>query len=268
MRLRAYATAALDDRIPVIALAASPFDHRSWEAVARLVTRVPFLVLTGPVEPVEKPSMHAHVSLIDDTLDALGIDHAVFAGSGLLGETVLHFAVTHPQRVAGLAVAGATGAAASLSDRSRWLEATITTMGDAGDPAVTEAIKSLAEDATSAVTRSKSALINLMNEWARTCDPREVGWILRAQSTRLDVREELAELTVPTTILRGDNDPHTSREAMSSLVEALCTVLHHVPGAGNILHFEQPARFAQAIESLLPFVCEGNAERNEAGRRP
>lgn len=256
LRLRAYATAPIDHRIPVIALAASPFDQRSWEAVARHITRVPFVVLTGPAHPVEEPTMRAHIDLIEHTVESLGIERAVLAASGLLGETVLHFAASFPRRVAGLVVAGATGAAATLKDRSEWLEATITTMGDSGDPAVTESIQSLALRATSAVTRSRSALHNLVNEWARTCDPREVGWILRAQSTRVDVREELADLTVPTAILRGEDDPHTSREDVHSLVDTMCTVCHDIPDTGSIVHFEQPARFAQAINSLLPFVVE------------
>lgn len=255
-RLRAHATAPIDDRIPVVAFAGSPFDHRSWEAVARQVTRVPFVVVAGPENCLDEPTMAAHIDIIEHTLESLGIRRAVLTGSGLLGETVLHFAVAHPDRVAGLAVAGVTGAAANLHDRSQWLEATITTMGDSGDPAVTEAIASLALRATSAVTRSKSALHNLMNEWARTCDPREVGWILRAQSTRSDVREELTDLAVPTAILRGGDDPHTSWDDARVLVDAMCTVLHDIPDAGNIVHFEQPTRHAQAINSLLPFAAE------------
>lgn len=254
MKLRVHATAALNKGTPVVALAAAPFDHRSWEAVARQVTRAPLVVLSGPIDPAAETTMESHLDGIVHTLDSLAITRAVFTGCGLMGETVLHVAATYPQRVAGLVVAGATGDVASLEDCSRWLEATITTMGALDNPAVEAALRTLAKRATSAHTRSQAALVNLVNEWIRTCDPREVSWILRTQSSRQCVLEQLASLRIPTTIMRGEDDAGTTRESVNRLVDTLCTVLHEVPRTASAIHFENPGRFARGINAILPFI--------------
>ncbi|MDO5728104.1 MAG: alpha/beta hydrolase [Actinomycetaceae bacterium] len=254
MELRVHATTTATGGIPVVAIAATPFDHRSWEAVARQLTRAPLFVLSGPVKPTAETTMDAHVDGIIHTLDSLGIQKAVIAGSGLMGETVLQFAASRPDRVAGLVVAGATGEAATLDDRSRWLEATIATMGAVDDAVVYDTIRTLVNRATSAHTRSNSAIVNLLNEWIRTCDPREVSWVLRTQSSRLDVIDALSGLRIPTTVLRGEDDAGTTREGALRLVDALCTVLHDVPQAASLIHFENPGRFAQGINAILPFV--------------
>lgn len=254
MKLRVHATAALDEKIPVVALASAPFDHRSWEAVARQITRAPLVVFSGPIKPVAETTMEAHLDGIAHTLDSLGIPQAVFVGCGLMGETVLHVAATYPQRVAGLVVAGAAGDAASLDDRTRWLEATITTMGEVDDPAIEGTLRGLVARSTSAHTRSRSALVNLMNEWVRTCDPREVSWLLRAQSSRQCVIDQLTSLRIPTTIMRGEEDVGTTREGVNRLVDALCTVLHDVPKTASAIQVENPGRFARGINAILPFV--------------
>jgi len=67
-----------------------------------------------------------------------------------------------------------------------------------------------------------------------------------------DFSSELARVTVPTLLMRGDRDTYASSAAQARLLEVLPDArLITYEGHGHALHWEDPARF---VDDLVPFL--------------
>ena len=88
-------------------------------------------------------------------------------------------------------------------------------------------------------------------EQIRQADPRAYRAVMRAIA-RFDVRNRLAELTVPTLVLTGENDTTVSPASQKILVEEIRNNQHvMIPNAGHAAIIDQPDLVNQSILKFL-----------------
>jgi 3-oxoadipate enol-lactonase len=83
---------------------------------------------------------------------------------------------------------------------------------------------------------------------AAYCIGAEAVWIA-------DQRDRVAEITVPTLVICGDEDQPTPPELSRELHEAIAgSRLEMIPNAGHLTNLEQPDAFNSAVERFLAQV--------------
>jgi 3-oxoadipate enol-lactonase len=70
-----------------------------------------------------------------------------------------------------------------------------------------------------------------------------------------DQRDRVAEITIPTLVICGDDDQPTPPELSRELHHAIGgSFLAMIPNAGHLTNLEQPDAFNSAVERLLAHV--------------
>jgi class 3 adenylate cyclase len=212
----------------------------------------------GSSEPASGETMPGWEQWADDAravLDAAGSPRAVVLGTYDGGHAGLLFAASHPQRTRGLILVNtAASLAPAEEDRLRpWrneqagIQEFVTQSW--GSPAIAE------------VVFPDSARDPAFMRWALgsmrlACSPREAG-ALFAEQSRMDVRDVLASVKVPTLVLHRDGCPLVPVDDARYLAE-------HISGArfvalpGRDLHpWMEPAEpCVQKIEEILTDLVE------------
>ncbi len=182
-------------------------------------------------------------------MDAHGLQKAVLVGHSLGGMVALQMWARHPGRVAGLVLAASSPAfghgsgdfqQAFIAQRLAPLEAgksmaevaagLIPTMVAPGyqGPGLAQALACMGSITPSAYKAALGALV------------------------RFEQRAALPTITVPTLCIAGEHDRTASPTVVQRMAEKIPNAQYQcLPGAGHLLTFEQPGRFAEA---LLPFL--------------
>lgn len=182
-------------------------------------------------------------------MDAHGLQKAVLVGHSLGGMVALQMWARHPGRVAGLVLAASSPAfghgsgdfqQAFIAQRLAPLEAgksmaevaagLIPTMVAPGyqGPGLAQALACMGSITPSAYKAALGALV------------------------RFEQRAALPTITVPTLCVAGEHDRTASPTVVQRMAEKIPNAQYQcLPGAGHLLTFEQPERFADA---LLPFL--------------
>ena len=197
-----------------------------------------FLPGHGPEGGPGRESIAEYVEAIRAFLDETKLERVVLAGLSMGGAISQLFALTYPERLAGLVLAS-TGAKLKVL------------------PLIFETIAKDFEGYLKLMAQfsfSKSApeeVKQLVLEEAREQKPSVVLDDFRACDA-FDVRERLSEIRVPTLVLSGEEDLLTPPKYSDYLVQ-------HIPGAklvrfekaGHLLPVEKPEEFNAAIEKFL-----------------
>lgn len=175
-----------------------------------------------------------------------GVDRAHLVGTGLGGVVALAYALEF-QRVASLTLLGATaegeridppGPVDRTDERALW--------------------ESLAQVFSPAFIDGQPEAIERIVEWRRTDDADEAGW--RAQASTLDgvdLRDRLAEITIPVLVCHGSADRVVPTEAGVALARDLPRgELRAFDGAGHLVGIERSRPVNDALGGFLERVSE------------
>ncbi|AEV84523.1 putative hydrolase [Actinoplanes sp. SE50] len=234
---------------PVVLLHGAGMDSRLWERIVPELARYHDVVRydargLGRSTPPNKP-----FNDVDDlraVLDYFGLRRAALVGLSMGGESALDFALTHPARVAALALVGA-----SVSGH-RWPQ----------EP-------DLSAYATARRERDVSALAELeLSIWAGM-GPTAPGWelidaMVTHNAARRIVSEQqcvtgqnaeahLADIAAPTLVVHGDRD-HPEIGVIARLLAARIPDTHAVtiPNADHYLPLRTPEALTEVLLEHLP----------------
>jgi 3-oxoadipate enol-lactonase/4-carboxymuconolactone decarboxylase len=183
--------------------------------------------------------------------DALGVERFAYAGVSLGGAVGLHLAVHHPERVSSLAVICSS---AHFNGSKPWQEraALVRREGLAG----------LAAGADARWFTSGFTVPELVRDH-RDADPEAYAACCDALAA-FDLRERLAEISVPTLLVAGREDPATPPEHLRQIADSVPgAALVEVPGASHLA----PAQRPEAVLTALRAHFDGAARRGMEVRR-
>ncbi|SME97054.1 3-oxoadipate enol-lactonase [Streptomyces sp. Amel2xC10] len=183
--------------------------------------------------------------------DSLGLDRFGYAGVSLGGAVGLHLALHHPERVSRLAVICSSahfGGARPWEERAAQVRA--------------EGLGRLAETANARWFTPGHTVPELVADH-RAADPDAYAACCDALGA-FDLRERLAEVSVPTLLVAGRQDPATPPAHLREIADAVPdATLVELPGASHLAPAERP----EAVLAALRAHFDGLAGRGMEVRR-
>lgn len=242
---------------PVVLLHAFPLTARMWEpqiealAPAHRVVAPDLRGFGASDVPAERGaySVDAWADDVDALLAALGLERAVLVGLSMGGYVAFAFLRRRAGALAGLVLADTRATADTDEIRSRREEQQELLAAAAGPLALADRL--LEPLVAPASTRRQGVLATARALLAANRTEGVIG-ALEALKNRPDASDGLARITVPTTVVVGDQDqpspPAVAEEMAAAIPDARLVV---VPDAGHLSNLENPAAFNQALEDLL-----------------
>lgn len=243
----------------LVLLHAFPLDATMYEAVTDEFDRdlvTPDLPGFGGTPLLDaEPSMDAFADHLARQLDAEGLDRVVIGGTSMGGYVAMAFCRRHADRVAGLALIDtkATADPEAAADGRRAMAAAMVD-GDTTQPLLDNVFPKLLGVTT---TRDRPDVVQRVRDWVTGADPKAAAYAQRAMATRPDSVETLAELTVPSLVVVGEEDvlsPPTDAAVMASALPGAVVV--EIPGVGHLTPVEAPHYVAEALSELVQRVGE------------
>ncbi|MCC6800826.1 MAG: alpha/beta fold hydrolase [Anaerolineae bacterium] len=231
-----------------------PFSHRIWDAQMMALGRNYHVIapdLRGFGEsaaPEEGYGMDDFAGDIVALLVRLGIDRAVWVGHSMGGYITLAALRRWPSRVRAAAFV-ATHAHPDTPEKKlqREISADSAMLNGVGDMA----FSMMGTIFASEVDR-QGAMAQSIYEIMVGATPQAVAGSLRGMAARPDSRPMLAELSIPTLVIAGEDDEMVGAELTGELAE-LIPGAHYViiPGAGHMPMVEQPDATTNALRAFL-----------------
>jgi pimeloyl-ACP methyl ester carboxylesterase len=238
---------------PVVLIHGGQMDRRMWDAEFALLAKSMRVLRYdvrgyGLSEMPSRPYSRAEDLLA--LLDHLGIDRPVLVGLSLGGSVSIDFALSHPDRVRALVLAGpglegyawsresaeryyATLRAAQAEENDRTTELWL------ADPCMAPAMENPAIAPRIRELCLANARVWLMNPFLeRSLDP--------------PAASRLGEIRAPTLVILGERDApdlHAVVDLIAKNVPGARKVV--IPGAGHIVNMEKPAAFREALLGFL-----------------
>lgn len=247
--------------VPLILVHGFGGSRRDWSPViAALPSHLPLIAYDQRGFGDSSGASGVPFSHADDLLallDALAIDRADLCGMSLGGATVLHFALSHPERVNRLVLISPLMAGWSWS--SEWVERwkQIGRAARGGD--IAKARELWWEHPLFAPTRESPAAAMLR---ASVMEFHGRQWVQDDQRPELPEVDRLTELSTPALLLTGALDVPDFRLIADLIVAAGQDVVRiDYGGAGHMLNFEKSREIAARIAA---FVSQETAERSRS----
>ncbi|MFD5861788.1 bifunctional 3-oxoadipate enol-lactonase/4-carboxymuconolactone decarboxylase PcaDC [Streptomyces chartreusis] len=183
--------------------------------------------------------------------DSLGIERFAYAGVSLGGAVGLHLAVHHPGRVDSLAVICSS---AHFNGAKPW--------EDRAALVRREGLAGLAESANARWFTPGFSVPELVRDH-RDADPGAYAACCDALAA-FDLRDRLAEISSPTLLIAGREDPATPPVHLREIADAVPgAALVEIPGASHLA----PAQCPEAVLTALRAHFDGGARRGMEVRR-
>lgn len=181
-------------------------------------------------------------------VDAVHLRKAIVVGHSMGSGVALRFAIDHPELTIGLVLVGAAPSLRGTEEARKFWESTVSKLTDPVDP---EFVRQMTQGRLAKPVPSEfldAAALESMKVpafvWREAVETR---WRLHG-----DYEAELGKIEVPTLIVWGDQDARYSRREQETLASAIAgSRLVVYEGAGHMLHWEEPERFAA---DLVAFV--------------
>jgi len=189
-------------------------------------------------------------------LDAVSCARAHIAGCGLGGDIALWLAIHHPERVARIALIGAT---ASPKDAAVWTD--LAARLRRGEIESTKEVF-LRNWLTPALRERDAALVTMLSDAVAASQPANLASACEAFA-KCDLREDLGRVAAPLLVLSGEEDAFfdaSAAEAMAAVVPQ--AKFERIPQAAHLVTLEQPAKAARALLNHF-----GSAATSEIGFR-
>ncbi|MFV1967721.1 MAG: alpha/beta fold hydrolase [Pirellulaceae bacterium] len=180
-------------------------------------------------------------SHVDHLIGNLDLHRFVVCGNSLGGLVAMDMCLRHPERAAGLVLAGSAG----LYERS---------LTNGARPRPTrEFVRTTASDI---IYNKRMITDRLLDEWHDAITDRDyVRFVLRLSRATRDrnVEAQLDKLKLPTLMIWGRNDavtPPSVAEAFQRRIDG--SELRFIDNCGHAPNLEQPAAFARMLQEFLP----------------
>ena len=178
-------------------------------------------------------------------LDRLGIERAVIAGHSMGSHVAQRFAIDHPDRTAGLVLAGAFHRFATNAAITDYWDTLVSTLADPIDRSVAVEFQ-----ASTLARPVPDAFFDMVVEESLKV-PARVWRDAFEGLLKIDHADRLGSIAVPTLIIWGDQDAFCPRADQDALLAAIPDVrLTVYAGAGHALHWEEPARYAADVAAF------------------
>ena len=229
----------------------------SWRSFEQVLDHLPASILAIALTQrghgdASKPASGYHVrdfaADLDAFMDAVHVGAAVIAGHSMGSAVAQRFAVDHPERTLGLVLVGASASIRGNPGARQFWESTISRLTDPIDPGF---VREFVER-TVAKPLPPAAFERLLQESRKV--PAHV-WKAAFESrfrSEDDYSEKLGKIKAPTLIVWGDQDaryPRGDQEALTAAIPGARLAVY--PGAGHLLHLEQPDRFARDLAAFV-----------------
>lgn len=178
-------------------------------------------------------------------VDGLGIERFAFCGISLGGVVGMSLAAAHPARIEGLVLACTSP---RFLDAAAWLERAAIVRAD-GCEAIADAV--LARWLTPQSHVEQPGVVHELRDLL-VATPRE-GYAGCCEAlAAFDFKERLGEVTAPTLVIAGAEDPSVSPDVVQLLVDGIPNArLAVLDGAAHLAHLERPGAFVEAVRSHL-----------------
>lgn len=227
------------DYPPLVLVHGAGASHLDFPAeLRRLNSLAPDLPGHGKSPGAGAADVRVYAAAIVALLDALQLPQAVILGHSMGGAIAQTLALDHATRVAGLVLL-ATGAQLPVN--------TAIIDGMRTDPAATAALLMKWEWAKSApaALRERGLALLLQTDPAVTIGD-------YTACTRFDVRDRLAEITVPTLVIGGTADKMTPPDWSAALAQGMPRAqLELIEAGGHMVMVEQAAATAARLQRWL-----------------
>lgn len=239
------ASPASQARLTMVLVHGAGENHLVWPASLRRIDRVLVCALDLPGHGKSggqgRASVSDYAAVVLGFLDALGVKRAVVGGHSMGGAIAQQFALSHPQRVAGLVLV-ATGARlrvapailnGMLTDWPGTLDLVIRYAWGPGAP---------------------EELVRQGHAQLAEADPRVAANDYTACNA-FDVMERLGQIAAPTLVIGGTADQMTPQKYAAYLAEKIPGArLAMIEGAGHMVMLEQPELVARHVREFLAIV--------------
>jgi len=239
--------------MPLVFLHAFPLSAGMWRPQREALKgfRVLALDMRGfGSTPLAAPFLIEH--MVDDvleTLDACGVDKAVFIGNSMGGYVALRLAEKAPGRVRALVLSDSRAEADSNEARIK-RAAAIESVRTEGMAAFAEPFL---KGALAPQTPVKSPMaVDFLRQMIVKASPEAVMNALVALAARTETLPALSSFRFPTLILVGSHDqltPLSCSETMRGRISG--SEMHIIPDAGHFPSVENPAVFNERLLSFL-----------------
>lgn len=225
----------------------------SWQSFERVLARLPASIHTFALtqrghgdasRPATGYSVNDFADDVAAFMDVLQLGAGVIVGHSMGSAVALRFAIDHPDRTAGLVLVGASPTMAGTAAAREFWDSTVSKLTDPVDPRlVREMTESLLAKAV-----PRAFVDRAVQEGAKV--PAHV-WRAAFQSRwdlEGDFSGQLGMIETPTLVVWGDQDARYGRaeqEALASAISGSRLIVYQ--GAGHLLHWEDPERFASDL---------------------
>ncbi|MFG2682481.1 3-oxoadipate enol-lactonase [Streptomyces sp. NPDC048392] len=183
--------------------------------------------------------------------DSLGLERFAYAGVSLGGAVGLYLAVRHPERVSSLAVVCSS---AHFDGAKPWEERAARVRA--------EGLQNLAASADARWFTLGFTVPRLVRDH-READPGAYAACCDALAA-FDLRDRLGDISVPTLLIAGREDPATPPAHLREIADAVPgAALTEIPGASHLAPAERPEKVLTALRAHF----DGGAGRGMAVRR-
>lgn len=260
---------------PVLFLHGGPNAAATWASVAAATSGVRCLLLDRPGCGLSEPPTRVPdndtvadyvAGLTVEVLDALDLDRAVLVGSSFGGYSALRTAIDHPDRVAGIVLAGCPAFVPGWTAPSFFSLLRTPVLGrlilalPSSDASVRMSLRQMGHASSLRHERIPTALLDWMRAWGRdTATMRNDAAMIVACGTwrggfdpDLDLTvEELARIDVPVDLRFGMDDPVGGRAVAERLAATIPdATLDILPDSGHLPWIDDATWLAQGIHSI------------------
>jgi pimeloyl-ACP methyl ester carboxylesterase len=255
---------------PIVFIHEFAGDHRSWEPQVRAFSRT-YRCITYAARgypPSDVPAEVASYSqrqAVDDALsvlDVLEVDRAHVVGLSMGGFCALHLALEHPERVMSVTIGG-VGYGAPPDKREAFreeCEAVARAFETQGSAAVAKRyafgparVQFLNKD-----PRGHAEFARMLAEHSAMGSAGTMRGLQKERPSLYDFGDRLAEMTVPTLIMAGDEDEGAIEPSIMLKRTIPRAGLVFFPNSGHILNLEEPDSYNRVLADFLVAVASGS----------
>ena len=242
---------------PVLFLHAFPLNRSMWQGqIVTLLNEQRFRLVAldwrGFGESESTTTLTTMELLADDVaelMDALGMQQAILCGLSLGGYVAFAFLRKYPERVQGLIVADTKPDADTEEGRAN--RERIAQLAESEGPGAVADLQM--PKLLSAYTHQHHLEVEMqVRRMAEAATGSGIASVSRGMAQRADANDLLAQISVPTLVLVGEQDaltpPEVAQEYVSHIPGAQLVV---IPQAGHLSNLEQPETFFVAIHNFL-----------------
>lgn len=240
----------------VLFLHGYPFDKSMWSDQIEALNLGGFRAIAPDLRGFGETNFLGEVSTMDDMardaaglLDHLEVDQAIVCGLSMGGYVAFEFVHLFPSRVRGLVLAG-TRAPADNEQEKAGREQQVQTMLRAG--MVPISIATLPKLLAERTRAEKPDVVKRVRTMITRADPKGAAAAQRGMAARRDYSDDLPNITAPTLIIVGREDPIRPVSDAEFMHERIRNSrLEIIDDAAHMTNMEQPEVFNRILLEFL-----------------